>query len=321
MIINKPRIVFMGTPEFAAESLKVLLSDGWPVVGVVTVADKPKGRGQVLTPSLVKEVALSHKLPVLQPTNLKDPEFLEQLELLAPDLGVVVAFRMLPEVVWKMPTLGTVNLHASLLPQYRGAAPIHHAVINGEKVSGMTIFFLQHEIDTGQVIIREELPIGENETTGELHDRMMKAGAGLLSQAIGLIAEGAVSATDQNSLIAKGERLKTAPKIFPEHCRIVWNQPAAKIHNLIRGMSPFPCASTSHRGQNIKIYRGKLTGSDTSESPGTLKAVEGRRLLVATGDRWYEILSLKPEGKKQMTAEEFLRGYSHTLNEPFSDTQ
>src|SRR5579872_1942684 len=235
-----PRIVFMGTPEFAVASLDAIVQAGYHVVGVITAPDKPAGRGMQLTQSAVKKYAVAKGLNILQPEKLKDPVFLETLRALRADLQIVVAFRMLPEIVWSMPPMGTVNLHGSLLPQYRGAAPINWAVINGEKETGVTTFQLQHDIDTGDILLQERFPIGESETAGEVHDRMKEIGAGLLVRTIDELVAGTLKETPQ----ANPTNLHHAPKISTETCRIDWTKPTAEIYNLIRGLSPFPTAFT-----------------------------------------------------------------------------
>ncbi|MFM9004654.1 MAG: methionyl-tRNA formyltransferase, partial [Flavobacteriales bacterium] len=250
------RIVFMGTPEFAATSLDAICRSRHEVVGVVTVADKPAGRGLQLQSSPVKSLALQHNIPVLQPLKLKDPVFLEVLKAFQADLFVVVAFRMLPEVVWNMPPLGSINLHGSMLPKYRGAAPINRAIMNGETETGVTIFFLQHEIDTGKVIARESMPIGPDTTAGELHDVMMHVGATALVNAIDCIADGKAEAVEQNQLVPANEAMPYAPKIFKEDCRIDWSQSVATVHNHIRGLSPYPAAWTELEGRMFKIFGG-----------------------------------------------------------------
>lgn len=297
------RIIFMGTPEFAVASLDRLVETGKNVVAVITVPDKPAGRGQKLQESAVKQYAVSKGLPVLQPSKLKDPDFLKQLKEFNADLQVVVAFRMLPEAVWSMPSLGTINLHASLLPQYRGAAPINRAIMNGETETGVTTFFLKHEIDTGDLIFSEKVPIGEDETAGELHDKLMHTGAELLLRTVQAIENGAMPAMPQTGPV------KHAPKLFKEDCRIDWNQPVAALHNFIRGLSPYPAAFTELNGNMLKIYRAKKIAMPHHEIPGTFHT-DGRTFLkVAATDGFISIEELQLEGKKRMKTEEFLRGY------------
>ena len=301
------RIVFMGTPEFAATSLEALCQSRHEVVGVVTVADKPAGRGLQLQSSPVKMLAREHSIPVLQPLKLKDPVFLEELKALNADLFVIVAFRMLPEVVWNMPTLGSINLHGSLLPKYRGAAPINRAIMNGETETGVTIFFLQHEIDTGKVMAREKMPIGEDTNAGELHDAMMQIGARVLVDAIDRIADGAVEAVEQNQLMPPNEEIPSASKIFKEDCRIDWTQSVAHVHNHVRGLSPYPAAWTELEGKSFKIFRGKpIDGKRVENAIET----DGKTYLnFRCADGVYSVLTIQPEGKKRMEIEEFLRGW------------
>jgi methionyl-tRNA formyltransferase len=301
------RIVFMGTPEFAATSLEALCQSRHEVVGVVTVADKPAGRGLQLQSSPVKMLAREHWIPVLQPLKLKDPVFLEELKALNADLFVIVAFRMLPEVVWNMPPLGSINLHGSLLPKYRGAAPINRAIMNGETETGVTIFFLQHEIDTGKVMAREKMPIGEDTNAGELHDAMMQIGARVLVDAIDRIADGDVEAVEQNQLMPPNEEIPSASKIFKEDCRIDWTQSVAQIHNHVRGLSPYPAAWTELEGKSFKIFKGKpIDGKRVENAIET----DGKTYLhFRCADGVYSVLTIQPEGKKRMEIEEFLRGW------------
>lgn len=305
--MRRLKIIFMGTPEFAVASLDALYNGNHDVVAVVTVADKPAGRGQRVHISAVKKYALEKSIPVLQPLKLKDEAFLEELRNLCADIFVIVAFRMLPEVVWNMPPLGSVNLHASLLPKYRGAAPINWAIINGEKKSGVTVFFLQNEIDTGRVLQQKVIPIGENETAGELHDRMMEIGADTLFDAVNRIAKGETSAVEQNEMMRADEIMPHAPKIFKEDCRINWEKPVDAIHNFVRGMSPYPAAWTMLGDKTLKIYTGeKLKGNAASETWST----DGKTYLhFKCADGSYAITDLQLEGKKRMQIEEFLRGW------------
>lgn len=299
------RLVFMGTPDFAVASLNALVEAGFDVVGVVTAADKPAGRGQKLQESAVKQYAVAKGLKVLQPLKLKDPEFIDELKALQADLQVVVAFRMLPEVVWDMPSKGTINLHGSLLPQYRGAAPINHAIINGEKESGVTTFFLKHEIDTGDVIFSERVTIGEEETAGELHDQLMNVGAGLLVKTVKAIEEGSYKEQPQ----PQHEELKHAPKIFKENCQIDWNQPARTIYNMIRGLSPYPTAFTRLNDKTLKVFRAELEEKETGISAGGFLSDGKTFLKFAAKDGFIKLTDLQYEGKKRMSTEEFLRGY------------
>ncbi len=309
------RIVFMGTPEFAVPSLKAILMAGYPVVGVITAPDKPAGRGKRLRMSAVKTFALQNNLPVLQPTNLKNPDFIEQLKALGAKLQVVVAFRMLPEVVWAMPPFGTINLHASLLPQYRGAAPINHAIINGEEKTGLTTFLLQKEIDTGQILLQKELNIGFDENVGQLHDRMMELGAGLLTETLELIRTNRIQPIDQSALIAKTKILKPAPKIFKEDCRINWNQDAISIHNFIRGLSPYPAAYTILRNGdgkeiNMKIFKAAPEKTESNHLlPGSIITNNKDFVHVNTQNGVIRLLEVQMAGRKRMSVSDFLRGF------------
>jgi len=298
------KIVFMGTPEFAVASLNALFEAGYDIVGVVTAADKPAGRGQKLQESAVKTYAVSKGLNVLQPLKLKDPDFIEELRALNADLQVVVAFRMLPEIVWDMPEKGTINLHASLLPNYRGAAPINHAIINGETESGATTFFLKHEIDTGDTIFSVRVPIADDDTAGDLHDHLMEAGAGLLLKTVNAIADGQYKEQPQIS----SEELKHAPKIFKEFCKINWNQPVKTIYNLIRGLSPYPTAFTSLNDKTIKIFKAAYEEAEPEVSPGNYLTDGKTYLKFAAPDGFIQLLDVQYEGKKRMTVAEFLRG-------------
>ncbi|MFM9985064.1 MAG: methionyl-tRNA formyltransferase [Flavobacteriales bacterium] len=303
------RIVFMGTPEFAVASLDALVGSNHEVVGVVTVADKPAGRGKQLQMSAVKEYALKHQLPVLQPLKLRDESFLTALKKLEADLFVVVAFRMLPEAVWQMPPQGTINLHGSLLPQFRGAAPINHAIIQGEKETGVTTFFLQHEIDTGNIIDQRRIPIREDETAGELHDEMMHIGAQLLVETVNNIAEGKTTSFPQEGVLRGMDEVKHAPKIFKEDCKIDWTLPLDRIYNLVRGLSPYPAAFTMLEGKTLKIFGGEKIHGATLVLPGAFETDGKTYLKMAAGDGWYSITELQLEGKKKMTTVEFLRGW------------
>lgn len=301
------KIVFMGTPDFAVASLNALVEAGFEVAAVVTAADKPAGRGQKLQESAVKQYAVAHGLKVLQPLKLKDPEFIAELKALQADLHVVVAFRMLPEMVWNMPAKGTINLHASLLPQYRGAAPINHAIINGEKESGVTTFFLKHEIDTGDVIFSEKVAIAGDDTAGELHDKLMNVGAGLLVKTVKAIAEGNYTEQPQPQQ-HEGIQLKHAPKIFKEHCLIDWNQSASSIYNLIRGLSPYPTAFTKLNDKTLKIFKAELEEQETGLAPGAFLSDGKTYLKFAAKDGFIKLTDLQYEGKKRMRTDEFLRG-------------
>lgn len=297
------RIVFMGTPDFAIPSLRILVEHGYPVVGVVTAPDRPAGRGLQLRPSPVKEYALSQGLTVLQPEKLRDPDFQAELAALAPDLAVVVAFRMLPEAVWRMPRLGTFNLHASLLPDYRGAAPINWAVINGESRSGATTFFLDKAIDTGQILLQKDLDIPEDWSAGDLHDHLMVMGADLVLQTVKGIESDSLQPFPQDESIIQ----HAAPKIFKEHCRIDWQQDAVRVRNLVRGLSPFPTAWTTLDGKVLKVYRVAL--SDETPAPPGAVLIDRGRLHIACGSGAVEVLELQLEGKSRMDTATFLRGY------------
>ena len=306
------RIVFMGTPDFAVESLRILVENRFNIVGVITAPDKPAGRGQKIRMSAVKVYAESVGLNILQPTNLKDPSFIEELKLLKADLQIIVAFRMLPEVVWDMPPLGTFNLHASLLPQYRGAAPINWAVINGEKETGVTTFFLQHEIDTGNIIQQERVEIGHDDNAGIVHDKLMATGAGLVLNTVNHIVDDKIISTPQAEL-AEGEALKSAPKIFKNDCRIDWNQTAATVHNKIRGLSPYPAAWTEFEltgGKKIavKIFESELE-TESNLKPGVVESDNKNYLKTGTDSGCINIKRLQLSGKKQMSVTDFLRGF------------
>lgn len=313
------RIVFMGTPEFAVASLSVLVQDRYNVIGVITAPDKPAGRGQQVQMSAVKQFAVANHIPVLQPEKLKDPDFLQALQNLNADLQIVVAFRMLPEVVWNMPPLGTFNLHGSLLPKYRGAAPINRAIMNGERETGVTTFFLRQEIDTGAVIYRETIPIGPDETAGELHDKMMVIGAQLVKKTVDTIASGDVKTLEQDSLICSNEVIPDAPKIFRHDCKINWELNALHIHNHVRGLSPYPAAwTTLMRGDQelqVKVYSTAVVDTDSHAQIVAGKVSDD--LVVQCGVGRIRITSLQPAGKKRMSAEEFLRGYKLTSSDYF----
>lgn len=307
------RIIFMGTPEFAVASLKALIQSGNEVVGVITVPDKPAGRGQKLSSSAVKQYAEELGIPILQPEKLKNEAFLSELKGLQADLQVVVAFRMLPEVVWNMPKYGTINLHASLLPQYRGAAPINHAILNGETYTGVTTFFLQHEIDTGNILFQEKVAIGEDETAGELHDKLMQVGAELIVKTVEAIKNNTYQAIPQEKLPDfDAENLKAAPKIYKEDGRVHWERSIHEIHNLIRGFSPYPGAFTTLNGKTAKIFKSIKEPSNHPENlpaPGTLLSDGKSYLKVAASDGFIHLLNLQLEGKKRMNIDEFLRGF------------
>lgn len=310
---QSPSIVFMGTPAFAVESLRQLLDAGVTVKAVVTVPDKPAGRGLKLIPSAVKEFALEKGLPVLQPEKLKSEEFIQSLKALNADLFVVVAFRMLPEIVWSMPKFGTINLHGSLLPQYRGAAPINWAVINGESVTGATTFFIEKEIDTGKIIDKVELPVGPDDDAGIVHDTMMVKGASLLVNTVKNIFNGNVHPIDQNNVM-DASLLKPAPKIFKETCKINWNENGQKIHNLIRGLSPYPTAYSDYydeknEKQNVKIYKAKFVPKEHKFIPGYIECDGKSYLHIYCKDGYLSVLDLQLPGRKRMKIDELLRGF------------
>lgn len=302
------RIVFMGTPDFAVASLDALVKAGCNIVGVITAPDKPAGRGMKMNESAVKKYAVDHRLRILQPEKLKNPEFLGQLKSISADLQLVVAFRMLPEIVWNMPSMGTINLHGSLLPQYRGAAPINWAIINGEKETGVTTFKLQQEIDTGNILLQEKMPIGENETAGEVHDRMKLLGADLLVKTVKGIADGTLNETPQSSVASESE-LKHAPKIFTETCKIDWSKPVQDVHNLIRGLSPFPGAFTYLDNKMVKVFRAHKENIKSTTSPGTFESDKKTFLKFACSDGFIFLDEIQLEGKKKLSIQDFLRGY------------
>jgi methionyl-tRNA formyltransferase len=306
------RIVFMGTPEFAVATLGALLMNEYNVVSVVTATDKPSGRGRKLTHSPVKQFAELNNIPVLQPENLKDPSFIQHLRSLKADLFIVVAFRMLPDAVWKMPAIGTINLHASLLPQYRGAAPINHAIINGETITGVTTFFIDDKIDTGKIILQEEVPIYHFENAGDLHNKLMNNGARLVVKTLSLIEENKIVTVPQDMLIS-GLELKTAPKIFLKDCLIDWNNSCTSIHNLVRGLSPYPCARSYFIRENesvlFKVYESHPEPEKHSKKNGEIVSDGKSYLKIACTDGFLKILNIQIEGKKKISIEEFLRGF------------
>ena len=310
------RIVYMGTPDFAVESLKALVEGGYNVVGVVTMPDKPIGRhGSVLQASPVKQYAVEKGLKVLQPVKLKDEAFVEELRSLNADLQIVVAFRMLPEVVWNMPRLGTFNLHASLLPQYRGAAPINWAVINGDTETGITTFFLQHEIDTGRVIQQVKVPISDTDNVGDVHDRLMMLGGQLVVETVDNIINGTVTSVEQDDMLAEGEDLRPAPKIFHDTCRIDWKGKNMKrIYDFIRGLSPYPAAWTElvngDKVLSVKIFEAEKLPADSSQYSRGMILTDGKsEVKVAVDGGFLRVKTLQIAGKKKMQTEEFLRGY------------
>jgi len=303
----------MGTPDFAVASLAALLGKGYQVVGVVTAPDKPAGRGQKLQQSAVKSFALEHNLPVLQPEKLKDENFLIQLKSLRPDLQIIVAFRMLPEVVWKLPALGTFNLHGSLLPRYRGAAPLNWAIMNGDTESGVTTFLLKQEIDTGNILFQEKVPISPDETVGELHDQLMSIGAQLVIKTVDALAEGTAIPIPQQQLPFEPEKLH-APKIFKEDCRINWSSDILTIHNKIRGLSPYPTTWTELNAPykeniSLKIFRALPEQKAHNYNPGTILSDQKKWMKIACADGFLSVTDLQLAGKKRMGIEEFLRGF------------
>ncbi len=314
------RIVYMGTPDFAVESLRALVEGGYNVVGVVTMPDKPMGRhGSVLQPSPVKKYALEKGLTVLQPEKLKDETFLDELRALKADLQIVVAFRMLPEVVWNMPPMGTFNLHASLLPQYRGAAPINWAVINGETETGITTFFLKHEIDTGKIIQQVRVPIHETDNVEDVHDRLMLLGGQLVTETVDNILAGTIQPIDQSELVGADVELKPAPKIFHETCQINWNQPMKNVYDFIRGLSPYPAAwsefeDAKGKKQSVKIFSTSMvervfTASELMPKPGEMLTDGKTYLHVMCQNGLLSINELQMAGKKRMPIADFLRGF------------
>lgn len=301
------RIVYMGTPDFAVESLRALVEGGYNIVAVVTMPDKPIGRhGSVLQPSPVKQYALEQGLKIMQPEKLKDPDFVEELRALKADLQIVVAFRMLPEIVWSMPPLGTFNAHASLLPKYRGAAPINWAVINGEKETGITTFFLKHEIDTGDIIQQVRIPIEDTDNAEDVHDKLMALSGKLVTETVDNIIAGTVTSIPQDRF--KDVPLTPAPKIFRDTCRINWEQPTKCLYDFIRGLSPYPAAWTTLEGKSVKIYETEKEVSTLQEKPGTISTDGKTNLKVATADGWLHIKTLQLEGKKRMPVTDLLRG-------------
>jgi methionyl-tRNA formyltransferase len=299
------RIIFLGTPDFAVPSLAKLVENGYNIVAVITAPDKPAGRGLQLQQSPVKKYALEKNIPVLQPEKLKNLAFLEELKSYKADLQIVIAFRMLPELVWDMPRLGTFNLHASLLPQYRGAAPINRAIMNGEKETGLTTFFLQQEIDTGHILLQEKILIGEDETAGELHDKMMLAGADLVLKTVQAIEKNALTPIPQT----ESTEVKHAPKIFKEDCRIDWTLDINAIHNHIRGLSPYPASWTTLQGKNFKIYIAKRETASHIYPAGKILTDGKTYMKVAAQNGFIQLLEIQMEGKKRMPVNEFLKGF------------
>lgn len=310
------RIVFLGTPEFAVESLDALVSGGYNIVGVVTMPDKIGGRGHKVIESPVKQYAVAHGLKLMQPANLKEPEFVEELRSLNADLQIVIAFRMLPEIVWSMPPMGTFNLHASLLPKYRGAAPINRAVMNGETETGVTTFFLKHEIDTGDIIQQVAVPIEIDDDVEAVHDRLMHLGASLVLETVDAILAGIVKPIEQEKLLTAGEEPTPAPKIFKEDCRIDWTKTSWEVYNHIRGLSPYPAAWSAFVDAQGTEYQFKVFKTSHPEkfqsspvAPGTIEYTK-HTIKIACADGFIEILSLQLAGKKRMSSDEFLRGFN-----------
>ena len=308
------RIVFMGTPEFAVESLKVLIQHQYQVVGVVTAPDKPAGRGHKLQYSAVKQFALDHQLPLLQPTNLKDEAFLQALKALKADLQIVVAFRMLPEVVWNMPPMGTFNLHASLLPQYRGAAPINWAIINGEQETGVTTFFIREGVDTGNIILQEKISIHEEDDAGALHDKLMVMGAQLVKKTVDRFAKGTITTTAQSSIIEDVNALKLAPKLFKDNCEMDFSKSVDEMHNFVRGLSPYPTAWTSLQlpGQPeamvLKVFKTEKEKCTHQSTIGSVHTDGKNFLKIALRDGFIRLVEIQAPGKKRMDIASFLRG-------------
>lgn len=317
--VNYPSIIFMGTPEFAVPSLEILVKNNYPVKAVVTMPDKPSGRGQKLSESAVKKFAVEAGIKVLQPEKLKDPLFIKELQEIGADLFIVVAFRMLPELIWNMPASGTFNLHASLLPQYRGAAPINWAIINGENKSGVTSFFLKHAIDTGNIILQEEETIDYHDTAGTLHDKLMLKGASLVLRTVQLIASNNIQTIEQSALMNSNIPLKTAPKIFKEDCRINFNQPAESVRNFIRGLSPYPGAFFELENPEKEVSAFKIFNVSMAQrrfaEPGTLKIVNNKEILVSCADWSISIEEIQMSGKKRMKTSDFLLG--HTISDTY----
>jgi methionyl-tRNA formyltransferase len=310
------KIVYMGTPDFAVESLRALIEGGYNVAAVITMPDKPMGRhGSVLQPSPVKQYALEQGLKILQPANLKDPDFIEELRSLQADLQIVVAFRMLPEVVWNMPPLGTFNAHASLLPKYRGAAPINWAVINGDTETGITTFFLKHEIDTGDIIQQVRIPIEETDNVEIVHDKLMLLSGKLVTETVDNIIAGTVKAIPQDEI--KDCDLTPAPKIFRDTCRINWNQPTKKVYDFIRGLSPYPAAWTTLNGKAVKIYEAEKVENSSIQKPGTIRTDGKTNMEIATADGFLNVKTLQLEGKKKMPISDLLRGFKLEENNFF----
>lgn len=301
----------MGTPDFSVPSLKILIDNGYLISAVVTAPDKPRGRGQEFSATPVKQLALQHNISVLQPESLKDPVFARHIRNLSPDLIVVVAFRILPRDIFTVPRLGSFNLHASLLPKYRGAAPINWAIIKGEKETGVTTFFLQDKVDTGNVLLQARIPIADDDDAGTIHDGLAEVGAEIVLHTVKLIELGKANPHTQDDSLSS-----PAPKIFKDDCRIRWDQPAVTIHNFIRGLSPHPAAFTAHNGKVLKVYKSQVTQDQSNGLPGSL-VVTSTSLAVTTADTLVQLVELQQEGRKRMGVEEFLRGYKIASDERF----
>jgi len=315
MQTDRLRIVFMGTPELASHMLRIIHGNGYQVVGVVTAPDRPAGRGRKIKHSPVKQYALEQGLPVMQPDNLKSPEFIEELSRLKPDLQVVVAFRMLPKAVWSLPSIATFNLHASLLPDYRGAAPINHAIINGERETGVTTFLIDDKIDTGHILYWDKITIDEFETAGSLHEKVKQTGGPLVLKTIDALAQNKAKPVKQYNLVSDPDKLNKAPKIYKEDCRINWNQPCRQIVNHIHGLSPVPGAFTDYpvsgeHSMQIKIFEARSLETDHGHPPGTLLTDNKTYVHFAAADGLVKVHALQIPGKKRMKTEELLRGFN-----------
>lgn len=315
---NSIRVIYMGTPDFAVAPLRAIVEAGFYVVGVVTVPDKPAGRGQKIQQSPVKEFALEKGLKLFQPEKLKEHAFVDDLKALSPDIAVVVAFRMLPEVIWSIPKLGTFNLHASLLPQYRGAAPINWAIINGETKTGVTTFLIDHEIDTGNIMLQEEVQIGTNETAGELHDKLMIVGSKLVVETLDALVQQKIKPLPQNKLITENQIIKPAPKIFRETCRIDWSKPAIQIHNIIRGLSPYPGAWSEMQFDDgsivqVKILKSTFTVKQTQNAAGSIISNRKNIFDIECNEGTISIQELQFAGKKPMMINDVLNGFRNSF--------
>lgn len=318
------KIVFMGTPDFAVESLRILVENDYNIVGVITMPDKPAGRGHKIQYSAVKQYALEKELPLLQPENLKDETFIRDLKALNADLQIVVAFRMLPEMVWNMPRLGTFNLHGSLLPQYRGAAPINWAIMNGDKETGVTTFFLKHEIDTGEIILQEKVAIGENDNVGKIYNELMHLGAGLVQKTVDMIIADTVKPMPQDQLYKSEGELNHAPKIFKDTCKVDWNKSAQEIHNHIRGLSPYPCAwsmlqlEANSEPVSVKVYESELVQKSNSLEVGSIETDNKTYLHISCQSGKIAIKQMQMPGKRAMSIVDILNGYKFDTNAKFS---